>query len=71
MAKYFLSYRNGEISAEVEAENEEEATSKFMAGKAKAVYIEYSALYPEFVDVDDVEDSGDDARESDSSEKEG
>lgn len=54
-----ITYRKGnagEIEAVVEAETQEEARWKFLAGKVKSVTVNYGSLWPEYVEAEPKED---------------
>ena len=55
--KYVVSYRDGEISAEVEAVTGEEACDKFLAGDVIEARVLYSFLHPDMVEAELVDDT--------------
>jgi len=58
MSKWNVAYRKGdagEIEAVVDAETQEEATDKFMAGDVESVEINYWVLWRDFVEVSPAE----------------
>ena len=45
--KFAVTYRDGEITAEVEAKDEGDAIQKFLAGEVVDVEVSYSSLWPD------------------------
>ena len=50
---YFVSYRDTEITAKVNARNQTEAVEKFLCGKVEDVEVDFGALHPCFVEVEE------------------
>ncbi len=52
--KYLVTYRDTEVSAEIEANTSDEAFEKFLAGDCEfSVHVDF--FHPEFVEVDEDE----------------
>lgn len=53
--KFYISYRGGEINAEIMAATEEDAIEKFLNGDCKYT-VDESQLYPDFTEVEETEE---------------
>ena len=53
--KFYISYRGGEINAEIVAGTEEEAIEKFLNGDCE-YSVDESLLWPDFAEVEETEE---------------